>query len=409
MKTNAENIKRFTQTMHTCVEGLYARVHESNAEAELLPSALKELGVATEELQVATEELYEQKERWESLLDATKVKLQHYQNLFHHLPEACLMTTAEGKILEANFKAARLLGLQPDQLVGKLLISFVPSDSKFAFRTYLNQFSLAGLPQLGQSSASRTWLAWLQGREAEPIHLSITASTIFEPDAQQFRLYWILRETTETWEGIVSPKPVELSDASTPATSSHQPPEQTFAKGDIISLNARTLWQVREGVVKITTLTEDNEEILLGLLRSPLVFGLGSSALPIYQAIALTSVKLAQFSLAEVKASPDLAQQLLPLLNQRFQQTELLLSIAGQRRVKDRLCYLLKLLQQEIGELVEGGKRLSVRFTHEELASACCTTRVTITRLLGELQRQHKLFIDSKSHIILNEKYWDLR
>jgi CRP-like cAMP-binding protein len=41
------------------------------------------------------------------------------------------------------------------------------------------------------------------------------------------------------------------------------------------------------------------------------------------------------------------------------------------------------------------------RFTHEDIASACCTTRVTITRLMGILEQIGLISFDSKNHIIL--------
>ena len=69
--------------------------------------------------------------------------------------------------------------------------------------------------------------------------------------------------------------------------------------------------------------------------------------------------------------------------------------------MKDRLRYLLQFLKQEIGQPVENGTRLSVRFTHEELASACHTTRVSITREIGKLKKHGLITFDFKSHIIL--------
>jgi CRP-like cAMP-binding protein len=64
---------------------------------------------------------------------------------------------------------------------------------------------------------------------------------------------------------------------------------------------------------------------------------------------------------------------------------------------------ILLLLKQEIGEPSKFGTRLSVRLTHEDLANACCTTRVTMTRVLGELQQQGKIIFDCDRRIILTE------
>ncbi|MEN9247992.1 MAG: helix-turn-helix domain-containing protein, partial [Gloeomargarita sp. GMQP_bins_69] len=59
---------------------------------------------------------------------------------------------------------------------------------------------------------------------------------------------------------------------------------------------------------------------------------------------------------------------------------------AGQRRVQERLRHLLLLLMQEVGQPVEQGVRLEVRLTHQSLANAIGTSRVTCTRLLGRFQ-----------------------
>jgi CRP-like cAMP-binding protein len=78
-----------------------------------------------------------------------------------------------------------------------------------------------------------------------------------------------------------------------------------------------------------------------------------------------------------------------------------MLAMVGCRRVEDRLRQLLLLLQMEVGQPVPEGTRLSVRLTHQHLASAIGTTRVTVTRLLGQLKEEGRLLIDENRHIIL--------
>ena len=114
-------------------------------------------------------------------------------------------------------------------------------------------------------------------------------------------------------------------------------------------------------------------------------------------------MQIASIPLTEIARSPRLAQALLPSINQRLKQTEGFLAIYGQLRVQDRLNRLLSMLKQEIGQPVETGTRLRVRLTHQDFASACCTTRVTVTRLLGKLQQQGKVIVDAQNHLILIE------
>jgi CRP-like cAMP-binding protein/PAS domain-containing protein len=406
---NTDVFKRQIEAMYERLSKLYTSV-DSAPESDLIPSTWKELGVAVEELQVANEELNQQNIQITETLEEAATKHYYYQNLLNHIPEAYLVTTSEGKILEANLMAARMLRVPQSQLVDKLLVSFVPSNYRSIFRTTLSHLTHGKQP--------RVWSAWLQPRDAAPIHLAITTSANYSSDNNQIHLNWLLREMTETWTAIApaqpqAPETVESSNGAASKVASgnglsqelSQRSLQSYIKGDSVPLHPQVLWQVEHGLVKLHTFTEEGEEVLLGLLGPSMAFSSGSTFLPVYQATALTDVQLTQFSLAEVKAFPQLAQQLLPKLNQRIQQMEALIAVAGQRRVKHRLYLLLRFLKQEIGEPVAGGVRLNLRLTHGDLASACCTTRVTITRLIGELQKRGKITIDAKSYIILNENF----
>jgi CRP-like cAMP-binding protein len=77
--------------------------------------------------------------------------------------------------------------------------------------------------------------------------------------------------------------------------------------------------------------------------------------------------------------------------------------ISGKRQVQERLHQLLNFLKQEVGQSTAHGIRLEVRLSHEEIASACCTTKVTITCLLGKLQHQGLIIFDNQRHIIFRD------
>ena len=103
-----------------------------------------------------------------------------------------------------------------------------------------------------------------------------------------------------------------------------------------------------------------------------------------------------------INTSSSLSPALLPsaLKELTIASERLELAVYGQTKVVDRLQSLLRLLKQEIGQPVANATRLLVRLTHEDLATACCTTRVTITRLLTQLQQQKKLSVDSQHHLM---------
>lgn len=176
-----------------------------------------------------------------------------------------------------------------------------------------------------------------------------------------------------------------------------------YGRGENIPLVPQGFWQVYQGLVQLSTINDNGEDVLLGWAGSSTFFGLWLTNLQTYQARTLTDVYVKWFSLSEIEASPRLAQILVPQLGRRMRQTEALLAIVGQRRVEDRLHKLLVLLKQEIGQPGAEGTRLSVRMTHQNLANAICTTRVTITRLLSKFQQQGWIGFDRDRHIILKD------
>jgi CRP-like cAMP-binding protein len=174
-----------------------------------------------------------------------------------------------------------------------------------------------------------------------------------------------------------------------------------YGKGETIPLVSQGVWQVCQGIVQLSTLCQNGEEVWLGWAEPSTFFGQWFSLLQTYQATALSDVHLIWFSLAEINASPRLAQTLVPQMVRRQRQTEALLAISGQRRVEDRLQHLLLLMKREIGESVAEGTRIGVRLTHQNLANAIGTTRVTVTRLLSKLKNEGAIGIDRDRHIIL--------
>lgn len=174
-----------------------------------------------------------------------------------------------------------------------------------------------------------------------------------------------------------------------------------YDESRLIPLHHNGVWQVCRGIVQLSQLTLSGDEILLGWAQQNTFFGRWLSHIDAYHAKALSEVHLRWYSLAEIENSPRLAQMMLTQMGRRMRQTEALLAISGVRRVEDRLHQLLELLKQEIGESTDGGVRLQVRLTHQNLADVINTTRVTITRLLGDFQRRGIVWVDQDRHLVV--------
>ncbi|MGJ3245906.1 MAG: Crp/Fnr family transcriptional regulator [Elainellaceae cyanobacterium] len=176
-----------------------------------------------------------------------------------------------------------------------------------------------------------------------------------------------------------------------------------FASGQVISMQPHEIWVVCRGIVQLGTLYDTGDESLLGLACPSMPFGLPLTLIRPYQATALSSADLMRLTLSEVEQSPALAQGIFRHVTRRLRQTEAMLAMVGYRRVEDRLRHLLLLLKQEVGQPVQGGTRITVRLTHQQLANAIGTTRVTITRLLSQLRDEGWITVDRNRHLVLSQ------
>ena len=174
-----------------------------------------------------------------------------------------------------------------------------------------------------------------------------------------------------------------------------------YPKGEEIPIVSQGIWQVCQGLVQLSTLYPTGEEGILGWVGPSMCFGLWLTSLQTYRATATSDAYLLWYSMVEVEASPQLCHALLPQMGRRLRQMEAILAIAGQRRVEDRLNQLLLLLKQEFGQPVTGGIRLNIRLTHQDIANVICTTRVTVTRMLGKLQQNGCISRDSDRHLVI--------
>ena len=175
-----------------------------------------------------------------------------------------------------------------------------------------------------------------------------------------------------------------------------------YRKREEIPQVAQRVWQVYRGVVQLSQLHLSGEEVILGWAKPSTFFGMWLNHIETYQAKALSDTYLRWYSLGEIEACSPLARTFFTDTVRGMGQTEALLGIAGLRRVEDRLRELLLLLKQEMGQPVPEGTRIVIRLTHQNIASAMGATRVTVTRLLGEFQRQGYITLDSDRHIVIH-------
>ena len=178
-------------------------------------------------------------------------------------------------------------------------------------------------------------------------------------------------------------------------------PLQQFEKGDEIIVLDSVIWQVYRGVIQLSKVKQDGSETVIGWITANGTFGSYlENPTESYRAVAMSNVYARKYLLQDVARDPRLARQFLAQFSDRLVKSKQLLSIIAIKRVDERLRQLLLMLEREMGQPVEEGIKLQARFTHQQLAEAICTTRVTITRVLGDFQNKGAIALDSNRHII---------
>ncbi|MEL7495717.1 MAG: Crp/Fnr family transcriptional regulator [Cyanobacteria bacterium J06554_11] len=162
--------------------------------------------------------------------------------------------------------------------------------------------------------------------------------------------------------------------------------ENISAGSNVVTLKRRDLlpkeqlWEIQSGFVRVITWSDSGEVMPLG-------FGGAGS---------LVGGALAISSPCEIQVlTPAVARQLTPsfpipkvaFIHQTRQTTELL-KILYCRQVEERLLRFTCWLAHQYGQSTPEGICLCFQLTHQELADAIASTRVTVTRCLKQLEAE---------------------
>lgn len=161
------------------------------------------------------------------------------------------------------------------------------------------------------------------------------------------------------------------------------PPESklyTFCRYNTIPSKPDRFWLLKKGAVKTFTWSEEGTVTILGYWGAGDVIGQLLSGAKPYRPLCLTNV--------EALCVSHQWDQLLEAVYRSVQQTEKLLCILRTERMYQRLLKGLVWLAQKFGSSVKQGRIIELRLTHQELAELVGTTRVTVTRLLRQMEKE---------------------
>ena len=180
-----------------------------------------------------------------------------------------------------------------------------------------------------------------------------------------------------------------------------------FFPGD----RAERVYLIRRGAVRLSRVYESGEEITVALLRENSLFGVlslitGQRSDRFYHAVAFTRVEIvtapADSVLHAIEADASVGLLLLQGLSSRILQTETMIETLTHRDMSSRLVSFLLVLCRDFGVPDQQGITIDLKLSHQAIAEAIGSTRVTITRLLGDLRNSGLLNIERKKITVLD-------
>lgn len=173
----------------------------------------------------------------------------------------------------------------------------------------------------------------------------------------------------------------------------------TFHARETIPPKQDAFWLIKKGVVKTFTWDVDGTATILGYWGDGDIIGQPLSQVNPYQIQCLTQVNAACISL-------DQWSKLSEKICRYIQQTEELFCIVRSEKMYERLRRMLIWLANKFGRQVVEGKLIELPLTHQELADVMGTTRVTVTRLINQLEQEGLISRPRRNSILVRFFYF---
>ncbi len=155
---------------------------------------------------------------------------------------------------------------------------------------------------------------------------------------------------------------------------------RVYKRREMLPRRDNFIWKIESGVVRSLTWTEEGQVICSGLWADGDVIGSELTNLHPYEMECLTDVQLTEIPRSHWG---DYVNEII----RHSQTNEFLLKISHCRAKDDALRQLLSWLTNRFGEDDRRGRIIGLQLTHQELAELIGSTRVTVTRIINDLEK----------------------
>lgn len=160
-----------------------------------------------------------------------------------------------------------------------------------------------------------------------------------------------------------------------------------FEKGVRVHLEGDRVITIKRGVIRCTSIHPDGSEVLIGF------YGPGDVLMAHDDHVCHVEMTAHTTLSAEYEAWPEVSQrqEFHTRLKERICQMELWSSMQARPVLEERLLGVLQVAAGKFSRQTDEGALMTIKITHEQLASAIGATRTTVTRLLGKLRKSNRV------------------
>jgi len=177
--------------------------------------------------------------------------------------------------------------------------------------------------------------------------------------------------------------------------------------------DSERIYFLKRGEVEVYESTDNGKKIIIDILEPGDIFGYKNIAddlspgnrkfIRANSPVTLCIMPRLDF-LELLKQKPELALKIIKTFSERLSNAEGRLRDAALYDVETRVFKSLERLCEKYGIEEDGVRKITRRFTHEEVAQFVGAARETITRALSQLAKKGKISIDKSGHIIVKNK-----
>src|SRR5512143_1629116 len=177
-----------------------------------------------------------------------------------------------------------------------------------------------------------------------------------------------------------------------------------FVEGD----PADQLWVVEDGQVKIVKYGEGGKENLLEVIMPGEMFGGAGILFPAHPATAIAMTDVAALVLSRleylqlIQSFPDVALKIIAILGERLRAAMKMRAISTER-MDIRLAHILLKLADKIGVQVDGGVRIDMALTRQDLADMTGTTIETAIRIMSKFRKDELVLTEVGGFIVITD------